>query len=127
MTIGERIKQRRQELGLSVDDLAERLSKNRATVYRYESNEIENFPTSILEPLARVLRTSPSFLMGWDDLPSDNSCESFELCHDNEDVFQIVQKLLLLDESDLIRISERIDILLEDEKYKEEKPNASGM
>ena len=67
MTVGERIKQRRKELGLTVDEVAERLGKNRATVYRYESNEIENLPTPILEPLARVLNTTPEYLMGWKD------------------------------------------------------------
>ena len=40
MSIGQRIKERRIELGLSVDELAKRLGKNRATVYRYESDDI---------------------------------------------------------------------------------------
>lgn len=70
MTVGERIKQRRKELGLTVDEVAERLGKNRATVYRYESNEIENLPTPILEPLAKVLNTTPEYLMGWKDKES---------------------------------------------------------
>ena len=48
MTIGERIKLRRQELELSVDDIAKKLDKNRATVYRYESAEIENLPITVL-------------------------------------------------------------------------------
>ena len=65
MTIGERIKRQRQFLGLSVDELAARLNKNRATVYRYESNDIENLPLSVLEPLARALQTTPGYLMGW--------------------------------------------------------------
>ena len=67
MTIGERIKQRRMELGLSVDEVAEKLGKNRATVYRYESNEIENLPVGTLEPLAKILETTPAQLIGWDD------------------------------------------------------------
>ncbi|GMO04132.1 hypothetical protein LSA36186_23820 [Lachnoanaerobaculum sp. JCM 36186] len=67
MTIGERIKQRRIELGLSVDEVAEKLGKNRATVYRYESNEIENLPVGTLEPLAKILETTPAQLIGWDD------------------------------------------------------------
>lgn len=67
MTIGERIRARRKELGLSVDELAERLNKNRATIYRYESNEIEKLPTTVLEPLANALSVSPSYLMGWED------------------------------------------------------------
>lgn len=64
-SIGERIKKRRKELGLSVDSLAEILGKNRATIYRYESDDIENMPTTILEPLARALKTTPAYLMGW--------------------------------------------------------------
>lgn len=71
MTIGERIKQRRMELGLSVDEVAEKLGKNRATVYRYESNEIENLPVGTLEPLAKILETTPAQLMGWDDKEQD--------------------------------------------------------
>lgn len=73
MTIGERIKQRRLEIGLSVDQLADIIGKNRATIYRYESNEIEKFPLDILYPLAEALRTSPAYLMGWEDstLPSN--------------------------------------------------------
>ena len=75
MTIGERIKQRRTELGLSVDEVAEKLGKNRATVYRYESNEIENLPVGTLEPLAKILETTPAQLMGWDDNESQASDE----------------------------------------------------
>ena len=67
MTIGQRIKQRRVELGLSADDVALALGKNRATIYRYESNDIEKLPTTVLEPLAEVLKTTPADLMGWDD------------------------------------------------------------
>ena len=67
MTIGERIKQRREELGLSVEEVARLLGKHRATIYRYESNEIEKFPTDTLEPIAKALHTTPAYLMGWED------------------------------------------------------------
>lgn len=69
MSVGRRIKARRLELNLSVDELAEKLGKNRATVYRYENGDIENLPTSILEPIAKALQTTPAHLMGWDELP----------------------------------------------------------
>lgn len=64
MNIGERIKNLRKEKGLSVDYIAEKLGKNRATVYRYESSEIENLPYPILVPLAEILGTTPMYLMG---------------------------------------------------------------
>ena len=65
MTIGEQIKSRRIKLNLSVEELAQKLGKNRATVYRYESDDIVNMPISILEPLAKVLETTPAELCGW--------------------------------------------------------------
>lgn len=72
MNVGERIKERRKELGLTVDDVANMLGKNRATIYRYESNEIENLPISILEPLAKLLDTTPAKLMGWSTEKAEN-------------------------------------------------------
>ena len=65
MNTGDRIKQRRLELGLSADDLANKIGKSRATIYRYENGDIENMPTPILEPLAKALNTTPADLMGW--------------------------------------------------------------
>ena len=66
-TIGTRIHNARVSQNMSVDELANKLGKNRATVYRYESNEIENFPFSIIEPLAKALDVSPAYLMGWSE------------------------------------------------------------
>lgn len=67
MNIGRRIRERRIELGLSVDDLAKKLNKNRATIYRYESNYIENLPTSVLESISKILNVTPAYLMGWEN------------------------------------------------------------
>lgn len=67
MNVGQRIKNRRKELGMSADKLAELINKNRATIYRYEKNEIENMPYDVIEPLAKVLNVSPAYLMGWED------------------------------------------------------------
>lgn len=65
MNTGDRIKQRRIELGLTADELAKKIGKSRATIYRYENGDIENMPTPVLEPLARALETTPADLMGW--------------------------------------------------------------
>ena len=65
MKVGDRIRAKRQDMGMSVYELAARLGKNRATVYRYEKGDIENMPVNVLEPLAEVLQTTPAYLMGW--------------------------------------------------------------
>ena len=65
MTIGEKIKALRKRHNMSVEELASKLGKNRATVYRYEKGDIENLPLDALNPLAKALRTTPAYLMGW--------------------------------------------------------------
>ena len=66
MEIYERIMNRRKELGLSADKVAEALGVSRSTIYRYESAYIEKVPLHVLGPLATVLQTTPEYLMGWD-------------------------------------------------------------
>lgn len=63
--IGQKIKNRRIELGLTVDQLARCLQKSRATIYRYESTDTDNMPIGVLEPLAKALSITPAELMGW--------------------------------------------------------------
>lgn len=65
MSIGCRIKNLRTQLGLSIDELADRIGKNKTTVYRYENGDIENLPLCILDSLAEALDTTPAYLMGW--------------------------------------------------------------
>lgn len=65
MTTGERIKQRRKELGMSAEHVAEQLGVSPATVYRYEKGDIEKLPGSYLEPLSKLLQTTPAYIMGW--------------------------------------------------------------
>lgn len=67
-TVGEKIKKRRKELNLSVDEVAKRLNKNRATIYRYENNDIENMPITVLNRLSKILEISPMVIMGWEEV-----------------------------------------------------------
>src|SRR5690625_3452798 len=73
MNLGERIKKRRKEMKYSVDHVAKKLGKNRATVYRYESDEIENMPINVISELSKVLDVSPAYLMGWSNIKDDLS------------------------------------------------------
>lgn len=94
MSVGKRIKERRNELHMSVDELAVKLNKNRATIYRYEKGEIENLPIDVLEPLAKALDTTPQYLMGWDKKLSgmrmaDGDNESMYFACDERNVKQV--------------------------------------
>ena len=94
MSVGKRIKKRRNELHMSVDELAVKLNKNRATIYRYEKGDIENLPIDILEPLAKALDTTPQYLMGWDKKLAgmhmkDGDMESLYFAEDERNVKQV--------------------------------------
>lgn len=78
-TVGQRMSSRRKELKLSVEELAQRLGKSRATVYRYENGDIENLPLDLLKPIAEALEVSPSYLMGWKDEIKENPQKMAEL------------------------------------------------
>lgn len=62
MTIGEKIKQRRKELGLSAEELGAAIGKGRATIYRYENGEINDMPYTVIVPIAKALHISPESL-----------------------------------------------------------------
>ena len=70
LTVNDRIKLRRKELNLDADYVAQKLGISRATYYRYESKDIEKVPISSLVPLAKVLETTPEYLMGWCNDPN---------------------------------------------------------
>jgi transcriptional regulator with XRE-family HTH domain len=71
MTIGDRIKARRTELGLSQREFAARLGyKDHTTLTRIENNKVD-LPQSRLEKIADLLGVTPGFLLGWEDQPEE--------------------------------------------------------
>lgn len=79
MKIGEKIKARRKELGMSADELGEKIGKHRATIYRYESLDVEKMDIELLVPLAKALDVSPDYLMGWENLSDIDVSEENEI------------------------------------------------
>lgn len=65
--IGYRIKARRDELGLTLDDVASKIGVARSTIQRYESGKIEKLKLPVLEAIARVLRVNAGWLLGLDE------------------------------------------------------------
>lgn len=61
--VGERIKNRRKEFGMSQDELAELANLNRVTVAKYESGKVEP-GAQALSRIADALETSVDILLG---------------------------------------------------------------
>lgn len=60
-----RIKNSRERLGYSYQDLAEKTGLSKSTLQRYETGFIKNIPIQKLEVLASALEVTPNYLMGW--------------------------------------------------------------
>lgn len=116
MTTGERMKARRKELGLSAEYVAEKLGVSPATIYRYEKGDIEKMPGNILEPISKILRTTPSHLMGWDE-PQPEKVPAPRL------PASLTFKIARLDGADQAKVEAYTDGLLDQDKYKR-KTNA---
>lgn len=76
MTIGDRIRKRREELGLTQEELAKKLGyASRSSVNKVEkSRELSNKKVQLY---ADALKCSPGYLMGWDDIPAQTHIYDF--------------------------------------------------
>lgn len=69
MSLGEKIKKRREELGLSQEDLALMLGyKSRSSIAKIEA-DINDLTQSKIVAFSEALCTTPAYLMGWTDDP----------------------------------------------------------
>lgn len=88
---------------------------------------MENIKRSTIRDLSRVFGVSPCDLMRWDDEETlqtvqkeVETCELFQDCYGKE-AFNAVTIFLKLDAADRLRIVERMETLLEADKYSVKK------
>lgn len=79
MTKGERIRKKREEIGLSQTDLAYLIGVSKQTMYKYEMDIVTNIPYRKIENLARALNVSEAYIFGWDEKKMDLSERSAHL------------------------------------------------
>ncbi len=102
--IGIRIKTRREELGLSQEDLAKRLGyKSRSSINKIELGKNDITQHKVVA-FAKALNTTTSYLMGWDtDLnkKEDAITDIFKRLREDTTFFDAVQKLYTLNDQKL--------------------------
>ena len=75
--VGERVKERRTELKLSMPELGKRIGVNKSTIQRYEADGVDPKRTMIIKGLAEALLTTPEWLTGLSD---DKEYDSYTVC-----------------------------------------------
>lgn len=125
MTIGQRIKARRNELKLSQRELAARLGYNdHTTLTRIEAGKVD-LTQSKLVHFADVLGVTPSYLMGWDQEPEDLADVAAKVLTD-PNLLRMVEQYLALSEVD--QYVARVTVAgLYSKHDKQKKTDASGV
>lgn len=86
MGLGERLKKKRIENNMTLEELGKKASVSRATMQRYESGVISNIPSDKIELLADALGVSPAYLMGWEEeKEQEYEIQTIAAHHDGED------------------------------------------
>ena len=67
MEIRHILRNRRNELGLTMQEVARAVGVREATVSRWESGNIANMGRDRIASLAKVLQVNPSVIMGWEE------------------------------------------------------------
>ena len=63
MNMSERIKERRNAVGLTQEELGEKLGLKKSAIAKYENGRVENIKRSTIQKMAVVLECSPSYLL----------------------------------------------------------------
>jgi len=67
MTLGQKLKSKREELGLTQGYIAKKVGVATQTIFKYENEIVTNIPLDRLELLADALNVTPAYLMGWEE------------------------------------------------------------
>ncbi len=123
---GERIKELRQERGISAEELGRLIGKNRATVYRYEDGSIDTIPIKTVRRIAEILDVRPSYLMGLADNPEPFDPNIISVVRTSDKYAavkaKILEKMDCCSESDIDYLLETVDLLAMRSKHSKDSP-----
>jgi transcriptional regulator with XRE-family HTH domain len=113
MEIGDRIKQRRMDLGWSQRELANKMGySDNSTLARIEQGKVEVYQGRI-EQFADVLGVSVAYLMGWEEEQKKNDIQADIILKMRSDstFMSVVESLYKLDSDKLESINQMLNTL----------------
>ncbi len=117
MSIGEKIKDRREFLGLSQDELAHKVGyKSRSSIQKIETGRTDVSQTKISQ-IASALDTSVCYLMGWKDEKTDSHQHPrvIQIAEQNE--LDLIRAYRQLNDSGKLECMSHLDYLLTQERF----------
>ena len=122
--MGDRIKILRQQAGLTQEEFGKIIGVQKSAVRKYEKGDVENIPLTKIRLLCDRFHVDPCYLLGLSDSqisPEDspqptNPIDIIRSTY-GDPACEMLEKFTKLDGIDQIKIIERMDMLLENEKY----------
>ena len=120
MTVGDRIKQKRKELGITQIELAKACGTTYQAISKYENDLISNIPRKKLILISYALGCTPTYLLGYDDPETDNENDTMipdfikelkslsNLSNDEQLLLDIFRTMPEDKQSELLRIAMRL-------------------
>lgn len=109
---GDRIKYLREAKNLTQEELAKLLNTKRQTIHKYEKGIVTNIPSDRIEALARILDTTPEYILGWEPMTqeeqknSDTIADITNKLFTDKDFLSIVEIISKLDKDQRSRAKE---------------------
>ena len=114
MNIGEKIKQRRQELKWSQRELCARMGySNHSTIGKIEAGAVD-IPQSKIVKFAEVLGVSVAYLMDWEEVQKNNDiiADIVVKLRTDEEFLELVKTLNSLDEEKIKGVKQMLSAFL---------------
>lgn len=99
MTLGEKIRIRRMELNMTMDDLGRAIGVQRSAINKYEKGIITDLKRSTIHALAKALNVSPFYLL--DDDPEDSDQARLEALHQDPRLGLLFDRTRRMDPEDV--------------------------
>ena len=126
MDMAEKIREKRKEHGLTLEEVGNLVGVGKSTVRKWETGDIANMRRDKIAKLAAALHTTPAYLMGWEEEPTAQ-LDSEPANNFTEEDIQLLEALKALSPRDKSALLAQIAALnaLRDQESKP-SPNQKG-
>lgn len=114
MSKGKRIKGLRESKNLTQEELAKFLKTTKQTISKYEKGIVTNIPSNRIEEMAKVLDTTPEYILGWEQTKKNNDTMASIIIRMRSDFefLSVVGQLNNLDEEKLRGVKQMLNAFL---------------
>lgn len=119
-SVGSRIKMRRLDLSLTLEEVAQAVGVKKSTIQRYESGVIKNIGSKKINELANILQTSPEYLLEFKPFVQRKKFEDYVKRFYGDSLLEIVDNWYLLNDDGKHEAIKRVEELTEIPRYRDE-------